>query len=170
MGQRGSSRSLRGQPDSCVCYQAQIMQGRAPLEDPMTQPLIFIGIGVSKAQLDVAQRPTGRFVVSNDDVGIAQRLKRLRSTSTTLIILEATGGIELPLTGALAAAGLPVIVRQSAPSQGLRESHRAVGEDECARCAGVGPLCRRGAAVAPLAAVYSHARTGGLGDGARPTH
>lgn len=76
----------------------------------MTQPLLFVGIDVSKAQLDVALRPTGRFVVPNDDAGIAELLERLQATSPTLIILEATGGIELPLTGALAAAGLPVVV------------------------------------------------------------
>ncbi len=76
----------------------------------MTQPLIFVGIDVSKAQLDVALRPTGRFVVSNDDFGIAQLLEQLQATAPTLIILEATGGVELPLTGALAAAGLPVVV------------------------------------------------------------
>jgi transposase len=91
----------------------------------MTQPLIFVGIDVSKAQLDVALRPTGRFVVPNDDAGIAQLLERLQATAPTLVILEATGGIELPLTGALAAAGLPVVVVN--PRQ-IRDFAKAVGQ------------------------------------------
>ncbi|MGE0646056.1 MAG: IS110 family transposase [Nitrospira sp.] len=91
----------------------------------MTQPLIFVGIDVSKAQLDVALRPTGRFVISNDDAGIAQLVERLQATSPTLIILEATGGIELPLTGALAAAGLPVVVVN--PRQ-IRDFAKALGQ------------------------------------------
>lgn len=91
----------------------------------MTQPLIFVGIDVSKAPWDVALRPTGRFVVPNDDAGIAQLLERLQATAPTLILLEATGGIELPLTGALAAAGLPIVVVN--PRQ-IRDFAKAVGQ------------------------------------------
>jgi transposase len=91
----------------------------------MTQPLIFVGIDVSKAQLDVALRPTGRFVVPHDDSGIAQLLERLKATSPTLIVLEATGGVEVPLTSALAATGLPVVVVN--PRQ-IRDFAKAVGQ------------------------------------------
>ncbi|MGH7167454.1 MAG: IS110 family transposase, partial [Nitrospiraceae bacterium] len=71
---------------------------------------VFVGIDVSKAQLDIALRPEGRFVVPNDEAGWAQVVKRLRAAPPTLVVLEATGGLEIPLTGALAAAGLPVVV------------------------------------------------------------
>ncbi|MBK9948257.1 MAG: IS110 family transposase [Nitrospira sp.] len=91
----------------------------------MTQPLIFVGIDVSKAQLDVALRPADRFVIPNNDAGIAQLLERLQATAPTLIIVEATGGIELPLTGALAAAGLPVVVVN--PRQ-IRDFAKATGQ------------------------------------------
>lgn len=76
----------------------------------MTQPLIFVGIDVSKAPLDVAQRPAGRFIVQNTEAGFTQLIAQLAANPPTLIVLEATGGVELPLTGALAAAGLPVVV------------------------------------------------------------
>lgn len=76
----------------------------------MTQPPIFVGMDVSKAQLDVAQRPAGRFTVPNTEAGLTQLLAHLAAKPPTLIVLEATGGVELPLTGALAAAGLPVVV------------------------------------------------------------
>lgn len=90
----------------------------------MTQPLIFVGIDVSKAQLDVAQRPAGRFTVPNTEAGFTQLLAHLAAEPPTLIILEATGGVELPLTGALAAAGLPVVVVN--PRQ-IRDFAKATG-------------------------------------------
>jgi len=76
----------------------------------MTSAQIFVGIDVSKAQLDMALRPEGRFSASNDEAGYTQILKRLRGVSPTLVVLEATGGLELPITGILAAAGVPVVV------------------------------------------------------------
>ena len=76
----------------------------------MTSAQVFVGIDVSKAQLDIALRPEGRFAASNDDAGFAQVIKRLRAVPPALVVLEATGGLEVPLTGALAAAGVPVVV------------------------------------------------------------
>src|SRR5437879_12234033 len=83
------------------------MQGWATKEDVMTSTQIFVGIDVSKAQLDIALRPEGRFAVSNDEAGCAQIIERLRAMPPTLVVLEATGGLEIPLTGVLAAAGGP---------------------------------------------------------------
>src|SRR2546425_8456389 len=86
------------------------MQGRATQEDGMMRTQVFVGIDVSKAQLDVAFRPEGRVSVPNDEAGCAQVLERLRAVPPTLVVLEATGGVEIPLTGGLAAAGVPVVV------------------------------------------------------------
>lgn len=91
----------------------------------MTQPPIFVGIDVSKAQLDVAQRLAGRFTVPNTEAGVTQLLTRLTAAPPSLIVLEATGGVELPLTGALAAAGLPVVVVN--PRQ-IRDFAKATGQ------------------------------------------
>jgi len=76
----------------------------------MTSAQVFVGIDVSKAQLDIALRPEGRFAASNDEAGFAQVIERLRAVPPALVVLEATGGLEIPLTGALAAAGVPVVV------------------------------------------------------------
>ena len=76
----------------------------------MTSPAVCVGIDVSKAQLDVAMRPEGHFVAPHDLAGITRVVDRLRDLTPAVIVLEATGGLEVPLTGALAAAGLPVIV------------------------------------------------------------
>ena len=86
------------------------MQGRATQEDGMMSTQVFVGIDVSKAQLDVALRPEGRFSAPNDEAGCAQVLERLRAVHPTRVVLEATGGLEMPLTGVLAAAGVPVVV------------------------------------------------------------
>jgi transposase len=77
----------------------------------MREPEVFVGIDVSKAQLDVALRPTEeRWPVSQDEPGIALLVERLRTIQPALIVLEATGGLEVPVAGALAEAGLPVVV------------------------------------------------------------
>ncbi|MDF0677232.1 MAG: IS110 family transposase [Nitrospira sp.] len=76
----------------------------------MTPPQVFVGIEVSTSQMDVALRPEGRFVVANDETGCARLVERLRAVSPTLVVLEATGGYEIPVTGALAAAQITVVV------------------------------------------------------------
>jgi transposase len=77
----------------------------------MADTLMFVGIDVSKAQLDIALRPTGQgWQVANDEGGITLLVARLQTVEPTLIVLEATGGLELSVTLALAAAGLPVAV------------------------------------------------------------
>lgn len=85
----------------------------------------FVGIDVAKATLDVAVRPSGeQWRVENDELGIAALVLRLRTVAPTLIVLEATGGREGPVTAAVAAAGLPVVVVN--PRQ-VREFARATG-------------------------------------------
>ena len=91
----------------------------------MTPAPCFVGIDVSKAQLDIALRPEGRFVVPNDETGRARVVERLRTLPVALIVLEATGGLELPLSGALVAMGLPVVVAN--PRQ-VRDFAKATGK------------------------------------------
>lgn len=86
---------------------------------------VFVGIDVSKAQLDVAVRPDGRFAVSNDEAGIAQVIERLSAEPPALVVVEATGGFEMPLAGALAAASVPVVVVN--PRQ-VRDFAKAAGK------------------------------------------
>src|SRR5256714_12813161 len=71
----------------------------------------FVGIDVAKAQLDIALRPSGeRWAVPNDASGVATVVDWVQTLRRTLIVLEATGGLERLVTSAWATAGLPVVV------------------------------------------------------------
>lgn len=92
----------------------------------MTTVTTFVGIDVAKASLDIAVRPTSeQWTVSNDADGIAQLTNRLQKLQPTLIVLEATGGLEIPVTAALAVAGLSVVVAN--PRQ-VRDFAKATGK------------------------------------------
>src|SRR4029077_7530158 len=111
-------------PNNCTGHKPASCKDGPPREAPMTPAPWFVGIDVSKAQLDIALRPEGRFVVPNDETGGAHVVERLRALPVALIVLEATGGLELPLIGALVAAGLPVVVAN--PRQ-VRDFAKATG-------------------------------------------
>src|SRR5690242_21723267 len=71
----------------------------------------FIGIDVAKHRLDVHLRPSGEhFTVSHDEEGVAALVARLVALAPALVVLEATGGLEVRLAAALAAASLPVAI------------------------------------------------------------
>ena len=91
----------------------------------MEQHGIYVGIDVAKARVDVAIRPGGdRREVSNDQAGIAALVAQMQQLNPAALVLEATGGLELPLVAALAAASLPVVVVN--PRQ-VRDFARATG-------------------------------------------
>jgi len=72
---------------------------------------VYVGIDVAKATLDVAVHPTGaRWTTTHTEREVAGLVPRLTALDPALVVLEATGGLEGPLAGALAAAGLPVVV------------------------------------------------------------
>src|ERR1700674_1547914 len=118
----------------------------------------FLGIDVAKAQLDVALRPSGeRWAVPNDASGVATLVDRLQALHPTLIVLEATGGLERAATVALATAGLAVVGIN--PRQGPgRARHRATGQDRCVGCTRAGAFCRRDPPDAATAARRPDAR------------
>jgi transposase len=71
----------------------------------------FVGIDVSKAKLDVHVLPTKRaWSIPNEDNAVRALCEELARLNTTLIVLEATGGLERRLLAALLTASLPVVV------------------------------------------------------------
>ena len=86
---------------------------------------MFVGIDVSKDRLAVHLRPSGEsFAVPRDGAGLEQLSGRLTGLRCELIVLEATGGFEITVAAALAAAGLPLAVVN--PAQ-IRAFARAIG-------------------------------------------
>ena len=70
----------------------------------------FVGIDVSKASLDGCLRPGPTFQHANTPTGIAKVVAFLRSHTVALVVVEATGGLEVPLVRALQRAAIPVAV------------------------------------------------------------
>ena len=71
----------------------------------------FVGIDVSKSTLDVRVEPAVETMhVAYDEAGIRQIVCRLKELSPTLIVVEATGGLEVRIATELAGNKLPVAV------------------------------------------------------------
>jgi transposase len=93
-------------PNGHQGQEARIQRNRVMDKGPT-----FIGIDVAKHRLDVHARPSGEsFAIDYDDESVAGLVERLATLGPALIVLEATGGLEVRLAAALAAAGLPVAI------------------------------------------------------------
>ena len=87
---------------------------------------LFVGIDVSKDRLDVAVRPTGEtWQVVYDAEGISSLAGNLRELVPQLVVLEATGGMELAVAGELALADVPIAVVNP---RHVRDFARAAGK------------------------------------------
>ena len=87
---------------------------------------VFVGIDVGKAQLDVARSDREEVVrLSNDRDGIQDLVRQLKEVAPQLVVLEATGGFEVPAAAALAAAQIPVVIAN--PRQ-TRDFARSTGQ------------------------------------------
>lgn len=92
----------------------------------MTAARTYVGIDVAKAKLDVASEPSGlSTTVPNTDAGIHTLVPQLQALAPERIVVEATGGYELPVVRALVEAALPVIVVN--PRQ-VRDFAKATGQ------------------------------------------
>jgi transposase len=71
----------------------------------------YVGVDVSKDFLDVAAHPrqqTRKF--ENNDAGINKAVTHLKKLAPTLVVMEATGGLEMSLAAALGAVGISAAV------------------------------------------------------------
>lgn len=77
----------------------------------MTETPLFVGIDVAKDQLVVAVRPSqASWTTPQTEAGWQACATRLAGLRPTLVLLEATGGLELPVASVLQVAGLAVAV------------------------------------------------------------
>jgi transposase len=71
----------------------------------------FVGIDVSKSSLDLCIEPAGQMSqLIYDEAGIRQVVNHLKKINPTLIVIEATGGLEIRIATELAGINLPVAV------------------------------------------------------------
>jgi transposase len=85
----------------------------------------FVGIDVSRDHLDLHERPGDRHQrYANDAAGIEAIALRMLELKPTLIVAEATGGLEVPLIVALVDRQLPIV--QINPRQ-ARDFAKATG-------------------------------------------
>jgi transposase len=101
-----------------------MIQGRAE-EGKMEAAVCYVGIDVFEATLDGATAPgESSFSHPNDPAGLARLVEDLRPLRPALVVLEATGGLEVPVAAALHDEGLSVAVVN--PRQ-VRDFARAMG-------------------------------------------
>ena len=94
----------------------------------------WVGIDVCQKSLDVYVRPLSKiFQLENNEIGIAQLVQALTKIEPKLIVVEATGGMEINAAVKLTEAGLAVAIinprqaRDFAKATGLARSLAPVG-------------------------------------------
>jgi len=86
----------------------------------------FVGVDVSKDNLDVASWTSNEYKrFQNDPTGIRELIDWLKILQAELIVLEATGGLELPFVAELAFEKMPVAVVNP---RRIREFARSIGQ------------------------------------------
>lgn len=94
-------------------------------------PGCWVGIDVAKAHLDVATWPAqDRLQVTRDEAGLAELLAWLRPRTPTLIVLEATGGLETLVAGTRIAAGFPTAVVNPRPARDFAKALGALAKTD----------------------------------------
>ena len=87
---------------------------------------VFVGIDISKETLDLAivgQETTWQ--LNHDETGISQLIDLVTPMNPQLIVMEATGGLEIDIVTGLSAAGLPISVVNPVR---VREFAKAIGQ------------------------------------------
>jgi transposase len=96
---------------------------------------LFVGVDVAKAWLDLAGR------VSNAEAGVSDLVQRMTTLQPTLIVFEATGGLETLAVAALAQAGLPVVVVNAKRVCDFARATGQLAKDRQAGCQSAGAFC-----------------------------
>ncbi len=74
-------------------------------------PEVFVGVDISKNRLDVFILPANQFLsFSNDPEGCAHLAELIGKGKEPLVVIEATGGYEIPVSAELVSKGIPTAV------------------------------------------------------------
>lgn len=128
----------------------------------ITRSEVVIGIDISKQSLDLRIEPPGQALrVDYDDSGVEQVLQLARAACPSLIVMEATGGLETRLAVELASRGMPVSVVN--PRQ-VRDFAKACGQLAKTDRIDAGVICAFARAIHPIVRPLKDADTQDLND------
>jgi transposase len=125
VGELESSRTSPTNPNSCPGAKSPYRTRPGKGEHSVKSSEVFVGIDVAEGELEVAVLPESKvWKVANNDKGLRKLVRSLKALSPTLVVLEYTGGLEIPALDELNSAGLrPVPVN---PRQ-VRDFAKAMG-------------------------------------------
>jgi transposase len=87
---------------------------------------VFVGLDIDHGTLQAAVRPAGqKWFANTSDSGICEIANVLASVQPEIIVLEAQGGVELPVAGTLATTGLPLAF---VSQRNVRDFAKAIGQ------------------------------------------
>jgi transposase len=122
----------------------------------------FAGIDVSKSTLDVCIEPLGQTLhVAYDEAGMRQIANRLKEVGPTLIVIEATGGLEVRIATELASVGLPVAVINPRQARDFAKATGQLAKTDQVDAAGLAAFAK---AIRPQARPLKDADTRALDD------
>lgn len=127
------------------------------MDDVAENMEVTVGMDVSKERLDIALWPAGESwncTQSPDDLeALAGRIGEI---GPALVLLEATGGLEMPIAGELSVAGVPVAIVN--PRQ-VRDFAKAIGKLAKTDAIDAAVLARFAHAIRPRARPLPDAKT-----------
>lgn len=122
----------------------------------------FAGIDIAKDSVDVCIEPDVETMhVAYDDKGVTTICQRLKAVSPTLIVMEATGGLETRLASELAALGLSVAVINPRQARDFAKATGHLAKTDRADAAVLAAFAR---AIRPQARAIKDADTRALDD------
>lgn len=158
----GSSRPSLISPNSCLAPLSPHFTRKGDRESMGGEQKTVVGIDVSKGTLEVAVRPdASRWEVRNEEKDIERLVVRLQKLKPDLVVLEATGGLQMPMVAACVATGLPVVVVN--PRQ-VRDFAKATGRLAKTDAIDADVLAHFGEALKPQLRPMADAETQELGD------
>jgi transposase len=107
----------------------------SPLHGVSAMPSLFVGIDVSKEQLDVHHLPAGvAFQVKNTPAGhrkLVEHLAKLHDMPHEIrVVLESTGGLELPVAIALEEAGMQQAIIKPERARHYAKAHGQLAKND----------------------------------------
>lgn len=90
----------------------------------MESKSVFVGVDVSKDRLDVAAWPEEkRWSIKNEPEDIERLIEELHALKPQVVVMEATGGLEMRLAVLLDAAEVPLAIVNPRPVRDFARSH-----------------------------------------------